>query len=68
MRPCADIEENITFTGLPANENGYTVNVTYNATENYTSSVNDTVVVKIKKAPVKINSQDITATYNILGK
>ncbi|WP_405296041.1 hypothetical protein [Methanobrevibacter sp.] len=63
----AGVEENISFAGLPANENGYTVNVTYNATENYTGSVNDTVVVKIRKAPVKINSQDITVTYNIDG-
>ena len=61
----ANVTANITFTGLAANEAGYIVNVTYNETENYTSSVNDTSILKIKKATPTITAAGITATYNI---
>ena len=61
----ANVTANITFTGLAANEAGYIVNVTYNETENYTSSVNDTSIVKVNKDTAKIAAAGITATYNI---
>jgi hypothetical protein len=54
------VAQNVTFSGLAVNEEGYVINVTYGETENYTSSVNDTVKVKVTKADapmdVEVNS------------
>ena len=44
----ANVIGNITFTRLSAKE--YTINVTYNETENYTSATNNTVKVNVLKA------------------
>uniref|UniRef100_UPI00386B1052 pectate lyase-like adhesive domain-containing protein n=1 Tax=Methanobrevibacter sp. TaxID=66852 RepID=UPI00386B1052 len=54
---------NVTFSGLAANENGYIVNVTHES-ENY-SGVNDTILVKVKKASTVLSADAVTATYNI---
>ena len=59
----AETGQNITFTGLAANETGYIINITHNS-ENYTG-FNDTEIVKVKKEATKITAEDITATYNI---
>ena len=59
----AETGQNITFTGLAANETGYLINITHNS-ENYTG-FNDTEIVKVKKEATKITAEDITATYNI---
>ncbi|WP_405264930.1 hypothetical protein, partial [Methanobrevibacter sp.] len=59
----SNVTQNITFTGLAANETGYIVNVTHNS-ENYTG-FNDTAILKIKKATPAITAAGITATYNI---
>ena len=57
----ANISQNITFTGLAANETGYIVNVTHNS-ENYTG-FNDTTILKIKKATLKIEVTANESTY-----
>ena len=59
----SNVTQNITFTGLAANETGYIVNVTHDS-ENYTG-FNDTAILKIKKATPAIAAAGITATYNI---
>jgi len=61
----ANIAKNITFTGLAANETGYTVNVTNMDIENCTKAVNDTAKAILHKATTKITAAGITATYNI---
>ena len=58
----ANVTQNITFTGLAANETGYTVNVTHDS-ENYTGF--NITILKIKKAAPTITAAGITATYNI---
>jgi len=58
----ANVTQNITFTGLAANETGYTVNVTHDS-ENYTGF--NITILKIKKAAPTITATEITATYNI---
>ena len=60
----ANVTKNITFTGLAANEMGYTVNVTNNDVENYTG-FNDTVIVKVMKGVVKLTADAVTTTYNV---
>ena len=59
----ANVTKNVTFTGLAANEAGYTINVTHDS-ENYTG-FNDSAVVKIMKVAVKLTANAVTATYNV---
>ncbi len=63
----ANVAKNISFAGLAANETGYVVNVTCDETENYTSGINDVVIIKVKKATPTITATEIIATYNING-
>ena len=63
----ANVAKNISFGGLAANETGYVVNVTCDETENYTSGINDVVIIKVKKATPTITATEIIATYNING-
>ena len=50
----------VTFTGLSAKE--YTINATYEETENYTSATNDTVKVNVLKATptMTVSSENVT--------
>ncbi len=57
----ANIAETVTFTGLAAKE--YTVNVTYDETENYTSATNNTIKVSIFKATPTITVKAENTTY-----
>ena len=57
----ANVAGELTFTGLPAKE--YTINVTYDETENYTSATNDTVKVNVSKATPAITVSAANVTY-----
>uniref|UniRef100_UPI0025FAFAA6 Ig-like domain-containing protein n=1 Tax=Methanobrevibacter sp. UBA212 TaxID=1915476 RepID=UPI0025FAFAA6 len=57
----ANVVEKVTFTGLSAKE--YTINVTYNETENYTSATNNTVKASVLKATPTITVKAENTTY-----
>ncbi len=67
--------QNIIFSGLAANDAGYTINVTYAETENYTATFNDGLKVKVKRATSKLiasaktfKSKDKTKKYLVILK
>ena len=57
----ANVAGELTFTGLAAKE--YTINVTYDETENYTSATNDTEKVNVSKATPAITVSAANVTY-----
>ncbi len=59
----ANVTQNVTFTGLSANESGYVINVTHDS-ENYTG-FNDAVIVKVMKGAVKLTADAVTTTYQV---
>ena len=57
----ANVTKEVIFSELSANE--YTINVTYDETENYTSATNDTIKVSIFKATPTITVKAENTTY-----
>ncbi|WP_296844805.1 right-handed parallel beta-helix repeat-containing protein [uncultured Methanobrevibacter sp.] len=57
----ANVTKEVIFSELSANE--YTINVTYDETENYTSATNDTIKVSIFKATPTITVKAKNTTY-----
>ena len=62
----ANVIGNVTFTGLSAKE--YTINVTYNKTENYTSATNNTVKASVLKATptITVNTENVTYPNDVI--
>ena len=62
----ANVIGNITFTRLSAKE--YTINVTYNETENYTSATNNTVKASVLKATptITVNTENVTYPNDVI--
>ena len=59
----AGVSKIVTISGLAANEVGYSVNVTYAETENYTAAFNDTGIVKVFKANSTVNATSVVVVY-----
>ena len=59
----AGITKTLTISDLAANEEGYSVNVTYGETQNYTSAFNDTNIVKVFKANSTVNATSMVIVY-----
>ena len=59
----AGITKTLTISDLAANEEGYSVNVTYGETQNYTSAFNDTKIVKVFKANSTVNATSMVIVY-----